>query len=206
MNSDIRQILDEINVKPWIRLAICLFIACICVAAPPGVRAESYRSYADSLQNGLPEGARYRADLESILDTLANSYRASKNTKLLQPSELFAKMARAQAADMLLNDFVGHRSSTGHDFAMRVEVMKPEGLIFRSIAENAARDRQNGPVDESKARRLFQQWMDSRPHRKALLNRSYTYVSTGVAQRGNVICAVQIFWGEPRKPDGVLFQ
>lgn len=164
--------------------------------------AESYRTYATSILHGLPDGIRVRPDLEQVLANLANAYRGSKKAKALASSDIFTEMARAHAADMMLNDFVGHRASTGHDFAMRVQVMKPHGLIFRSIAENAARDRQKGAADEAKARRLFQQWIDSRPHRKALLNRSFAYVSSGVVQRGNVISAVQIFWGEPSKGSG----
>lgn len=189
-----------------IKPAVWLCMLVMVLANIDVVRAESYKTYAGTLLQGLPGEARYRPDLERVLDNLANAYRGSKKTAALQPSDVFTAMARAHAADMLLNDFVGHRASTGHDFAMRVEVMKPEGLVFRSIAENAARDRQKGPADEAKARRLFQQWMDSRPHRKALLNRSYAYVSSGVVQRGTVISAVQIFWGEPRRPDGNFFQ
>ncbi len=191
---------------PRINLAVWLCMAVILFSSAVPVRAESYKAYAQTLLQGLPDGARYRPDLEAVLDNLANAYRGSKKTAALQSSDLFNTMARAHAADMLLNDFVGHRSSTGHDFAMRIEVMKPKGLVFRSIAENAARDRQKGAADEAKARRLFQQWMDSRPHRKALLNRSYAYVSSGVVQRGNVLSAVQIFWGEPRKQDGIFFE
>lgn len=192
--------------NPRNNLAIWLCMAVMLFANTVNVRAEPYKAYAQSLLQNLPSGTNYRPDLERVLDNLANAYRGSKKAAALKSSGLFSTMARAHAADMLLNDFVGHRSSTGYDFAMRVEVMRPEGLVFRSIAENAARDRQKGAADEAKARRLFQQWTDSRPHRKALLNRSYAYVSSGVVQRGNVISAVQIFWGEPRKQEGIFFQ
>lgn len=177
--------------------------ALVLLSAPAW--AAPYRGYADALLVNLPEGVQFRPDLEQVLAGLANAYRRGETREPVLASDLFTAMARAHAADMLLNDFVGHRASTGHDFAMRVKVMQPPGLIFRAIAEVAARDRQKGPADAAKARRLFQQWIGSRPHRKALLNRGYRYVSTGAVQRGNVICAVQIFWGEPRKGDGSGF-
>ena len=63
---------------------------------------------------------------------------------------------------------------------------------------NAARDTQNTPVDSRKARALFQQWVKSSSHAKALRRIDYAFVSTGVIQRGDSIWAVQIFWSPPR--------
>jgi uncharacterized protein YkwD len=75
---------------------------------------------------------------------------------------------------------------------------------FPAMAENAARDTQKTPVDGAKAGALFQQWVESRSHRKALRSREYQFVSTGVIQRGNAIWAVQIFFAAPREKG--LFQ
>ena len=103
--------------------------------------------------------------------------------------------ARAQAVDMMLNGYVGHKSSSGHEFDSRMRAFVGSSLMMMPrMGENAARDTQKGEADESKARRLFQQWVESRPHRKTLLNSSYKFVSTGVVQRGNKIWAVQIFF------------
>ena len=67
---------------------------------------------------------------------------------------------------------------------------------YPAMAENAAR--QDGDGGESAAQ-LFQQWVKSPPHRKALVSLAYNFVSTGVVQRGNNIWAVQIFWQTPRE-------
>jgi uncharacterized protein YkwD len=75
---------------------------------------------------------------------------------------------------------------------------------FPSLGENAARDTQDTPVDDAKARAILQQWIKSRTHRKVMVNRSFRFVSTGVIQRENKIWAVQIFFGSPRKKG--LFQ
>ena len=42
------------------------------------------------------------------------------------------------------------------------------------------------PPDAAKAQALFQQWIDSRTHRKNMLNRSFRFVSTGVIARGKL--------------------
>ena len=100
--------------------------------------------------------------------------------------------ARAQAVEMLRGNFVGHQSKSGYRFAQRFEAFAGED--HGRHGENAARDRQSGPVDKAKARALFQQWLDSTGHRRNLLQRDYRYVSTGVVQKGHHLYAIQIFW------------
>ena len=153
-----------------------------------------------SLQN-LPANARIREDLEAEIAAQANAYRQSKGVDPLQSSPLMQKAARAQAVDMMLNGYVGHRASTGQEFDSRMRAFLGNPFSMPQMAENAARDTQKGGADLAKARRLFQQWVESRPHRKSLLNNGYKFVSTGVVQRGNKIWAIQIFWAQ--MPEGV---
>ena len=54
-----------------------------------------------------------------------------------------------------------------------------------------------GSLDD-KTRALFQQWVESAPHRKNMVNRSFAFVSTGVIEKGGDIWAVQIFFATPR--------
>lgn len=98
---------------------------------------------------------------------------------------------------MALNNFVGHRSSHGEEFSSRMSALMGGGMLMMPhMAENAARDSQPGAVDNAKASRLFQQWVNSPPHRKALVNRDFKFVSTAVVQRDNKIYAIQIFWAQ----------
>ena len=163
--------------------------------------AKTYLEIARGSLKNLPAEARLREDLEAVIAAQANAYRHSKGVKALQASPLLRDAARAQAVDMMLNGYVGHRASSGHEFdsRMRAFLGSPMGLL--QMAENAARDTQKGEADAVKARRLFQQWVASRPHRKTLLNGGYTFVSTGVVQRRNKIWAVQIFFAP--LPEGV---
>jgi len=193
-----------IHLRALLCCCAALLIAVFAVlSAEPG-RAAGYRDYAASLVQSLPDGARFRPDLEAALAGLANRYRAAKDRPPLAVADDFQVAARAHAADMMINGFMGHRSSTGHDFEARMRSLVTDVTRYPGMAENAARDTQKGPADAAKAKRLFQQWVESRPHRHALLSLDYAFVSTGVVQRGDKIWAVQIFWAAPRQKG--LFQ
>lgn len=180
-------------------LAVLLLAFTVFLALPAGDSyAGRYSDFAAGLNQNPPEGSKFRPDLEAMLADLANGYRAEKGRKPLTADDEFIVAARAHAADMMLNDFVGHRASTGQDFDSRMRSFVDDITRFPAMAENAARDSQKTPVDAAKVRSLFQQWVKSSGHRRTLTSRNYAYVSTGVIQRGNKIWAVQIFWAAPR--------
>ena len=161
--------------------------------AAPANAYESYQDYALRLMRSLPDGAKFRPDLEAYLNSLASTTRTRRDRRPLEAHTMLRPAARAQALEMLIGNFVGHESKSGYRFKARFEAFASEGDHGR-YGENAARDRQSGPVDRTKAKRLFQQWIDSRGHRRNLLHRDYRYVSTGVIQKGHHIYAIQIFW------------
>ncbi len=177
------------NLRVWLVAAAALFIW-----IGSGAEAKTYLEIALGSLKSLPGDARLRPDLEAEIAALANSYRHSKNVGALTASPLLRDAARAQAVDMMLNGYVGHRASSGHEFDSRMRAFLESPMALPQMAENAARDTQKGEANASKARNLFQQWVGSRPHRKTLLNGGYKFVSTGVVQRGNKIWAVQIFF------------
>jgi len=185
------------------RVAVTYWLLC-AVCVPLSAAAGPYFDYATGLAATPPKGSMYRPDLEAELLKLANGYRAEEGRKPLAASDEFLIAARAHAADMMLNDFVGHTASTGQGFQSRMTAFAMDITRFPSIGENAARDTQKGDADAAKARRLFRQWVDSRPHRKNLVSKSFQFVSTGVIQKGNRIWAVQIFFAAPRQKG--LFQ
>jgi uncharacterized protein YkwD len=167
----------------------------ICGTASAG----PYRDYAMALNASPPQGSRYRPDLEAELLRLTNAYRAQQGKRPLAADNTFRAAARAHAADMMVHSFMGHRASTGHNFDSRVRAFVDDITRYPGLAENAARESQRTPVNAAKARHLFQEWVDSGPHRKNLVSRSCAFVSTGVIQRGNTIWAVQIFFAAPRQ-------
>ena len=156
-----------------------------------------YRDYVHALVANPPEGVVFRDDLEGYLSQLASSYRRGKKRHALIADPALRNAARAQAIDMMLIGKSSHRSRTGLDFAARFKAFLSADNTSWVSGENAASDRRKGIVDNAKARRLFQSWVDSSGHRKNLLRDRYVYVSTGTVQRGNEIWSVQIFWSEP---------
>lgn len=166
-----------------------------------GVRsaiAGPYLSYAQGLVARPPKGSRYRPDLEAQLLDLLNAYRAKKGKAPVVADGALEEAARAHAADMMLNNFMGHSSSTGMSFQGRMAAFVGDVTKYPSIGENAARETVGEGSLDDKTRALFQQWVDSASHRKNMVNRSFAFVSTGVIERGGDIWAVQIFFATPR--------
>lgn len=179
------------------RSVVCIVLGTLLAVFVQGMRApahakDGYDSYANRLLKKLPGDARFRPDLEVYLSKLASNARKQAGKLGLKHSKLVHKAARAQAAEMLQGNFVGHRSSGGFSFQDRLSPYT--GHLFSYWGENAARDRLPGPANKKKARRLFTMWMNSRGHRRNLMRGSFSYVSTGVVQKGNTIYAIQIFW------------
>lgn len=178
------------------RRLFCLGLLGLAVGARPAV-AGRYLDYAQALAAKPPKGSRYRPDLEGELVALLNAYRAEKGKAPVAADDALRDAARAHAADMMLNGFMGHSSSTGMSFQGRMAAFVGDVTKYPSIGENAARETSGGS-DDTKIRALFQQWVESAPHRKNLVNRSFAFVSTGVIERGDDIWAVQIFFATPR--------
>ena len=176
-----------------LRLLVLLIIGClICADYTPAQASSAYRTYAENLLRNLPKGAKLRPDLEAKMNAYAAAARKKAGRPPLIASPLLVKAARAQALEMLLGNFVGHTSKGGFRYKKRFEAFG--GYERGDHGENAARDRQSGPVDATKARRLFQQWLDSRGHKRNLMKYDYRYVSTGAIQIGHHLYAIQMFW------------
>jgi uncharacterized protein YkwD len=190
------------KIKTLSRLVALLLAGAVLVLT--GVNAESagsYAQYARAVLASLPENSGARPDLEAYLDRLASSYRKSNGRKGLIASDMMREAARAQAADMMFAGSSGHTARQGHSFNQRFAAYAEATEIYRARGENAASERQKGPVDEAKAKALFQLWLESGGHRRNLMNRDYEFVSSGVIQRGDELWAVQIFWSKPVPAD-----
>ena len=161
-----------------------------------------YRVYAEELLSSPPQEITIRVDMEKELDRLLNERRRALGVAPLEISNLFKNMARAQAMDMVLGNFVGHQSVRGDGFAARFEAFA-DGVTYQMRAENAARDRLKGPIDQVKAKRLFTQWLNSPSHNRTLQSANYLHVSTGAVAKGNHLYAVQVFWSTPMQCGGL---
>lgn len=180
------------SVSGWIFGAVILLGCLVTSQAHADIR---YKAYAAKLMRSLPASAKVRPDLEAYLNRLANAKRRSAGRKALKASAKLQKAARAQAAEMILGNFVGHHTRGGFDFGDRIRAYMPDFEDLRG--ENAARDRKGGASAKAQASRLFKQWLGSRRHRRNLIKTEYRFISTGAIQVGKHLYAVQIFW-EPQ--------
>lgn len=189
--------------RRWILLAGCagLYLIAATVLQGHGAAArETYAAFVVRINEALPDGAQFRADLEEQLLNAANKYRVAKGLKRLKPAAAaLAQAARAHAADMMHGEFVGHTSSSGAGFESRMRALNPGVMMLPRMAENAARERSKGPADAAKAGKLFQQWVKSSAHAKTMRSRDYIAVATGVAEKDGKLYAVQIFVGPELK-------
>lgn len=190
-----------------IRIVTLALTCLICLMPLEAYALSGYANFAKKVLSRLPEQTEARPDLETYLDGMVSSYRKSKSRKGLIPSDLMREMARAQAADMMAAGRSGHSSSGGFSFGQRFGGYVEDIDLYRARGENAASDRRKGDAGKTKARRLFQLWLDSGGHRRNLMSPDYEYVSTGVIQRGDELWAVQVFWSKPVEPgSNPLFQ
>ena len=174
-----------------------IVLALSAFASAPARADIRYKAYATKLLGSLPASSKVRPDLETYLNRLANAERRRAGRPALKASAKLRKAARAQAAEMILGNFVGHHTRGGFDFGDRVGAYMPDFEDLRG--ENAARDRKGGPSAKAQAARLFKQWLNSRRHRRNLIRTEYRFISSGAIQVGKHLYAVQIFW-EPKSP------
>ena len=134
--------------------------------------------------------------MEAMIWSSVNAYRRSQGYRPLKvANDKLQFAAQAQAMDLLLQGRVGHAASNGFNFESRMRALNPGVMMLPTMAENAARSTRTGLSDAETATYIVQQWIKSPPHRHAMVSRDYVTVATGVARRGGVIYAVQIFSG-----------
>jgi len=189
----------------------CLFVL-MSLALGFGYTAQTpasagYKAYAKQMLAHPPKGARYRPDLERALNAMASAARARAGVSRLKASTIARSPARAQALEMIIGNFVGHHSRSGAGLSTRFRAFSRRD--YSALGENAARNRRRGPVNVTKARQLFRQWLNSSGHRRNLMNPDYRYVSTGAVQIRGHLYAVQLFYrlapkGSKRNPFNII--
>lgn len=190
-----------------------LSVCALLVLAPPAEARETYRQLMSRM---VSAGLKIeRRDLESQLFQMANQYRKSKGLHGLALNQPLHDASLAHATDMMQNNFMGHVASSGHDFDSRMRALRDGAMNLPSMGENAARLSHADMGDPQAAQKIFQQWLDSPPHRHALVSRDYVSVATGVVAQGDKIYADQIFVGPevvtnigrtlPEQADGSLY-
>lgn len=126
---------------------------------------------------------------------LVNRERRERNLAPLQLGENLIEAAQTHAEDMFNRGYYAHESPEGETVQDRY--LEAGGSRWQLVAENIARcGGCTPPVDAEAVERLHQGWMNSPPHREAILNPSLNTFGYGLAigpDRG--LYAVQTFAG-----------
>ena len=179
-----------------VRKLNCLVVLLICALIVLNLPAEARETYRQLMSRMVAAGLEVeRPDLESQLFQLANQYRKSKGLRGLVLNQPLHGASLAHAMDMMQHNYMGHVASTGHDFDSRMRALRDGAMNLPSMGENAARLSHADLNDPQAAQKIFQQWLNSPPHRHALVSRDYLSVATGVVAQGDKIYADQIFVG-----------
>lgn len=108
----------------------------------------------------------------SVLTTLTNKERLSRNLQTLNVNPLLNKVAQMKAENMAKYGYFAHTSPTGKTpwywFAKA-------GYEYEYAGENLA-------VDFSDSKKLTKAWMKSPSHKKNIVDKHYTEVGTGMAE------------------------
>lgn len=106
---------------------------------------------------------------------LTNQARAEAGCEPLRGSDLLDRIALRHSRDMAENDFLGHSDARGRDHITRA---RSAGFPTRYVGENVA-------AGNASPLRTFKQWMNSPPHRKNILDCSFTELGVGYAYEPN---------------------
>lgn len=199
-----------------VRKLNCLVVLSVCALVVLALPAKARETYRQLMARMVSSGLQVeRPDLESQLFQMANQYRKSKGLRGLVLNQSAHDASLAHAMDMMQHNFMGHVASSGHDFDSRMRALRDGAMNLPSMGENAARLSHADLGDPQAAQKIFQQWLNSPPHRHALVSRDYLSVATGVVAQGDKIYADQIFVGPevvtnigrtlPEQADGSLY-
>lgn len=122
----------------------------------------------------------------AVLDGV-NAERAKRGLSTLAPDARLAAVARAHSLDMARRGYMGHVSPEGLGPDDRA---REAGIAFRQFAENVA----SNLHAEDPVATAVEGWMESRGHRKNILEAKYTRTGVGVAVADDgVVYFTQLF-------------
>ena len=131
----------------------------------------------------LPEVQNSRA--QQVIN-LTNKERNKAGLPDLKASSQLSRLAQLKAEDMARNGYFSHTSPT---YGSAFDMMKSQGISYRSAGENLAKG-------QPSAQAAMNGWMNSSGHRANILGSQYSEIGVGIAKNGKgTIYWVQIFKG-----------
>ena len=123
---------------------------------------------------------------------LTNEARKAHGLDALAWDDTAYRAARGHALDMLERGYFDHVNPEGEGPADR---MWAAGVLEARVGENLAFYKGYSP--ERAARVVVDGWLNSPPHRKALLDPGFTHLGLALVQKGDRVAVVQNFLARP---------
>lgn len=114
----------------------------------------------------------YGTEYQEIILNRVNRTRREEGLKPLKLNSVLNKIAIIKAKDMAKEQKLSHESKK---FGMTFNLIKKEGIKFKSAAENIARWHDTPEY-------VAQRWLTSEGHRKNILNPNYNETGIGLAK------------------------
>lgn len=130
-----------------------------------------------------PEEIKQPPTEQELLE-LVNAERAKVGVKPLKLHPNIQKTAQLKASDMATRDYYNHNVK-GTDKMLTPEMDALASPVCNSIGENIA--------EITSAKQGVEKWMNSQPHREAILNANYEFTGFGIAESYTFYKAVQHF-------------
>ena len=151
----------------------------LAAVAMAGVAAEPSEALAAGCANANARpAAASSATIARATACVMNAERRRHGLAALSLNQRLSKAARAHSRDMVERDYFAHTAPGGGTFVARI---RRSGYLRATrrwrVGENIAW----GVSASNSPRSIVQGWMDSPPHRKEILTRSYRDVGLGVA-------------------------
>lgn len=106
---------------------------------------------------------------------LTNGERKKHGLQALKTHQTLAEAAYEKSRDMAINDYFNHISPT---YGSPLDMIRQWGINYSMAGENIA----SGHTD---AQQLVSDWMESEPHREAILKPEFTHIGVGTYSDGN---------------------
>ncbi|WP_336133310.1 CAP domain-containing protein [Natronomonas amylolytica] len=153
-----------------------------------------------------PSKSEYFPDVEIIEKTThmyANKQRVLRNYERVAYEEDLAKIARIHSNDMAKRDFIGHDNPDGESHGDRLEKYGYDTHVSSEIITTYTPPYPAKTSIEEVAKYFVDSWMDSPPHRSAILDEDYVEAGVGVCVTSDdFFYATMLFSGRDTEIDG----
>jgi uncharacterized protein YkwD len=124
-------------------------------------------------------GSGNLAQIERATLCLLNAQRRTHGLARLQSNRLLRVAALRHSRDMVRNRYFEHTSPSGETFDERI---RQTGYLRNSRSWSVGENIACGVGANATPRAIVREWMNSPPHRQAILSSSFRSVGVGVAQ------------------------